>query len=228
MTKLRKFPVALSPVALVASPLLIAGCGMNNEPAQQATATPATGSATNAAGDEAVVKPQKSIIRSDLIPTLVEEPSLEPVQITVAFPEKDTEPAQEGLSAVDELMAMPVFKAGGPVTIWGHSDSHGSDSVNMAASRRRAEAVRHYLEEHGVPRQRLTVIALGESRPVAPNRNLDGTDNSEGRAKNRRVEIRVEPPAPAEDQEVPETKTAPQPPEGEDQSARTINRASGS
>jgi OOP family OmpA-OmpF porin len=44
------------------------------------------------------------------------------------------------------------------------------------------------------------VIALGEARPVAPNANLDGSDNPGGRARNRRVDITVSPgeqPAPA-------------------------------
>jgi OOP family OmpA-OmpF porin len=43
----------------------------------------------------------------------------------------------------------------------------------------------------------MTVIGLGEDRPVAPNAHLDGSDDPEGRARNRRVEIEVTP-VPAE------------------------------
>ena len=68
------------------------------------------------------------------------------------------------------------------------------------ASKKRAEAVAHYLEKHGVAKDRITVIALGEGRPIAPNAKLDGSDDPEGRARNRRVDISVTPgdlPEPA-------------------------------
>ena len=48
--------------------------------------------------------------------------------------------------------------------------------------------------EHGVARERITVIALGEQRPVAPNAHLDGTPDEEGRARNRRVTVTIAPP----------------------------------
>ena len=54
-----------------------------------------------------------------------------------------------------------------------------------------AEAVRDYLVKNGVSRARIDVIALGERRPIAPNAHADGSDDPEGRARNRRVEIEV-------------------------------------
>ncbi|EHJ59361.1 outer membrane protein [Novosphingobium pentaromativorans US6-1] len=140
------------------------------------------------------VMPKKSILRPDVSPLRDAAPSLQPVTITVRFPEQGKEPDEAGLAAIDELVANPTFKAGGAVTIWGHTDSRGSDKANLAASKKRAEAVRDYLKSKGVDTDRLTVIPLGESRPIAPNRKLDGSDDPEGRARNRRVEIRVQPP----------------------------------
>ncbi len=70
--------------------------------------------------------------------------------------------------------------------IEGHTDDSGSAEHNMRLALRRAESVRRYLNsEQGIPLHRMSVISYGESRPAADN----GT--SEGRAANRRVEIRV-------------------------------------
>lgn len=50
-----------------------------------------------------------------------------------------------------------------------------------------------YLTKNGVDASRLVgPIGYGESRPIAPNTNPDGSDNPEGRAKNRRTELNVQ------------------------------------
>lgn len=74
------------------------------------------------------------------------------------------------------------------VSVGGHTDSIGSTQANLALSRSRAAAVAAVLHE-ARPDLRLTVQGFGESRPVAPNTS-GGKDDPEGRAKNRRVEIR--------------------------------------
>ncbi|MEZ5573975.1 MAG: OmpA family protein [Halioglobus sp.] len=67
----------------------------------------------------------------------------------------------------------------------GHTDSVGSESYNLGLSKRRAEAVASYLQSQGVNvAGRFTVNGYGESQPVASN------DTAEGRAQNRRVEVR--------------------------------------
>lgn len=110
-------------------------------------------------------------------------------------------------AAIDALLARDGFAEAGPITVSGHSDSAGSDAQNVAASRRRAEAVRDYLVSKGVAPERIAVIALGERRPLAPNAQPDGSDFPEGRRRNRRVEITVEPP-PVADPIMPSTKAA--------------------
>jgi OOP family OmpA-OmpF porin len=69
--------------------------------------------------------------------------------------------------------------------IEGHADAIGSDSYNMDLSRSRAESVANYLVTQGIDRSRLDVVPYGESMPVATN------DTQEGRAMNRRVEIKM-------------------------------------
>jgi outer membrane protein OmpA-like peptidoglycan-associated protein len=69
----------------------------------------------------------------------------------------------------------------------GHTDSKGSDSYNMKLSKNRVEKSQKYLLSKGVNNKRLKTKAYGESKPIAPNVNLDGSDNLEGRTLNRRV-----------------------------------------
>lgn len=77
------------------------------------------------------------------------------------------------------------------VEIGSHTDSKGNDSYNQKLSQKRAESVVNYLIECGVDANRLRAKGYGESMPIAPNENEDGTDNPEGRSKNRRTEFRV-------------------------------------
>ncbi len=73
------------------------------------------------------------------------------------------------------------------VDVMGHTDSTGSDAYNEDLSKRRADAVADYLVLRGVSRARLATIGYGERYPVADN----ATD--EGRARNRRVELKITP-----------------------------------
>jgi len=78
------------------------------------------------------------------------------------------------------------------VLIEGYADAVGSESFNLRLSRARAEAVRDYLVASGIAADRLRVVGRGEIEPLAPNARDDGSDNPEGRAVNRRVELSVE------------------------------------
>ena len=78
------------------------------------------------------------------------------------------------------------------VSIEGHTDSIGSDAFNQQLSERRAENVAMTLENSGVSPNSVITKGYGKRYPVAPNTNPDGSDNPEGRAKNRRVEVVIE------------------------------------
>lgn len=77
------------------------------------------------------------------------------------------------------------------IEIEAHTDSVGSDEDNLQLSQWRAESVLQYLVSKGIEASRLTAIGYGETRPVAPNSMPDGSDNSEGRQKNRRTVFRI-------------------------------------
>jgi outer membrane protein OmpA-like peptidoglycan-associated protein len=75
------------------------------------------------------------------------------------------------------------------VLIEGHTDAKGTESYNQTLSERRAGAVRMALAGRGLPTEWLRTRGLGKSRPVAPNERADGSDDPDGRQRNRRVEI---------------------------------------
>jgi peptidoglycan-associated lipoprotein len=72
-----------------------------------------------------------------------------------------------------------------------HTDSIATADYNITLSQRRAESTVRYLVSKGISADRLTAKGYGESRPVARNTNPDGTDNPEGRQRNRRTEFRI-------------------------------------
>lgn len=76
-------------------------------------------------------------------------------------------------------------------SIGGHTDGKGSRAYNQLLSERRAAAVYQWLRENaGLRKVRFSVKGYGASQPVAPNVTPQGHDDPEGRARNRRVEIR--------------------------------------
>ncbi|MCS6926283.1 MAG: OmpA family protein, partial [Candidatus Binatia bacterium] len=78
------------------------------------------------------------------------------------------------------------------VSVEGHTDAIGAEWYNLVLSQRRAETVVRELHENGVDPSRVVARGYGEKYPVAPNTQVDGTDNPAGRAQNRRVEVVVE------------------------------------
>jgi outer membrane protein OmpA-like peptidoglycan-associated protein len=97
--------------------------------------------------------------------------------------------ALETLKKVGEV----VFAVQSPeVVIEGHTDSKGTEEYNQELSEKRAQAVKEWLISNmALDKNIFKVIGHGESKPAAPNINPDGTDNPEGRQKNRRVAIIV-------------------------------------
>ena len=91
--------------------------------------------------------------------------------------------------AIEILKRYPELK----VEVAGHTDSKGTDAYNQALSERRATAVYEYMTSNGIDASRLVgPNGYGESRPIAPNTNEDGSDNPDGRARNRRTELNVQ------------------------------------
>ena len=110
--------------------------------------------------------------------------------IPFAFNDRTVRP--EFLSALNETVRILNDNPTLSVLIEGYADAVGSESFNLRLARGRAEAVRDYLVASGIAADRLRVVGRGEIDPLAPNARDDGSDNPEGRAINRRVELSVE------------------------------------
>ncbi len=91
----------------------------------------------------------------------------------------------ESLAVLDRAVATLKRRPDIRVEVAAHTDSIGKASYNQALSERRAQSVYRYLVDHGIDPARLTARGYGESQPVASNAT------AAGRAKNRRVELRV-------------------------------------
>jgi OOP family OmpA-OmpF porin len=117
-------------------------------------------------------------------PKAVAPPTFE----NVPFNEKKTNISPEAAKVLDLdgriLKENPSIR----VEIGGHTDATGSDKADMAISVKRAESVKKYLmDKFNISGDRLVVKGYGKTKPIADN------STKEGRAKNRRVEIRIIP-----------------------------------
>jgi OOP family OmpA-OmpF porin len=87
--------------------------------------------------------------------------------------------------AVDALKRYPDIK----VELDGHTDAIGSEAYNQKLSERRAQIVNDYLIAHGIDTSRITAVkGFGKTQPI------DTNATKEGRARNRRTEMKVENP----------------------------------
>jgi outer membrane protein OmpA-like peptidoglycan-associated protein len=90
---------------------------------------------------------------------------------------------EESRPVLDHVAAMLKARPQWKITIEGHTDSTASSRHNQELSERRANAVRHYLEDAAIAAARLSAVGYGATRPVAAN------ETALGRAQNRRVEL---------------------------------------
>jgi len=105
---------------------------------------------------------------------------------SVKFPFNKAEISPEMREILDNLIAqLKTQNENVYIEIQGFTDSVGPDEYNYKLGLERAETVRRYLAENGIPLHRISTISYGEERPVAENTSRTG------RSKNRRVVIQV-------------------------------------
>ena len=83
-------------------------------------------------------------------------------------------------------LAIKAAPSGTVLEIGGHTDNTGDSGANMALSQQRADAVRNYLVQQGVPSAMLVTKGYGDTKPVASN------DTDEGKFRNRRIEFTIQ------------------------------------
>jgi outer membrane protein OmpA-like peptidoglycan-associated protein len=108
--------------------------------------------------------------------------------VGLSFPSGQSEvtPNQRGL--LEKLRTAANVFPSSQIIVEGHTDSYGSDEANLALSKKRAEAISAYLSGTlGVPASRISAVGYGETQPIANN------DTPQGRERNRRIDVLIEP-----------------------------------
>lgn len=105
---------------------------------------------------------------------------------TVTFANNSSTLSDQAKSTLDMIASnVSGQRSGYMIELQGFTDSRGSEQYNIGLSQRRAQSVERYLVSKNVPLYRISIIGLGEDSPVASN------NDNQGRAQNRRVEVRV-------------------------------------
>jgi OmpA-OmpF porin, OOP family len=106
--------------------------------------------------------------------------------ITIRFQQNSCELDPEETAKLDEMASQIVGRNGFLLEIEGYASADGDPVKNEQLSEARSDTVRRYFaEKHYIPLFRMSLVGMGTIRPVAPN------DSPEGRAQNRRVEVRL-------------------------------------
>lgn len=92
---------------------------------------------------------------------------------------------------LDKLVQILIDNPEIKIELSSHTDSIASVEYNNNLSQRRAQSAVNYMARRGISPDRMTAKGYGELRPIARNTNPDGTDNPEGRQRNRRTEFKI-------------------------------------
>ncbi|HYG38441.1 MAG TPA: OmpA family protein [Cytophagales bacterium] len=103
----------------------------------------------------------------------------------ISFKKGNDKLLPESYGELDNVFKMLNENPNMEIQLEGHTDNAGSSEANLKLSERRVNAVKDYLVEKGVKKNRIEVKAFGGAKPVASN------STEEGRIRNRRVEIRI-------------------------------------
>lgn len=111
-----------------------------------------------------------------------------PADVLFDFDKSDIRP--DASVALKEAAGILRQRATGTVRVEGHTDSKGSVSYNQTLSEARASSVKQWLiDKEGLSGMSFAIKGFGATKPAVPNINPDGSDNPDGRQKNRRVAL---------------------------------------
>src|SRR5215831_6641110 len=127
------------------------------------------------------------------------------VETSVHFAFNKANLTKKAKEALDQLLAEVPNTKGYLLVVEGDTDSIGSANYNYKLSERRAESVVQYLSEKNIPAHKIYVIGLGKDKTAAPNKT------AEGRAQNRRVEVRLMSNSTSKESPTSAQSTAPNP-----------------
>lgn len=98
---------------------------------------------------------------------------------------------EDGLKDLKAIVKIMNEFPSSKIELSGHTDNIGSYGYNLTLSLNRAKAAYDWLLSNGISKSRIKYTYYSFNKPLAPNKKSDGSDNPEGRQKNRRVEFKV-------------------------------------
>ena len=134
---------------------------------------------------------QEAKLREDLKGTGVEVTRTAEGEIKLVAPENVTFATNSSTissrftNTLDSIASVLKEYPDSNITVSGHTDSTGNDAINNPLSVNRANSVANYLKKEGIASSRITAVGYGSKQPIASN------STSDGRAQNRRVEIKI-------------------------------------
>ena len=132
-------------------------------------------------------EPEPAQVEAEPEATREAEPEAEPMHLpelaVVSFETSRASLDETSIAALRSVMKTLQARPGLTVTLTGHADVRGKDSINYRIGIRRARAVRRYLVGKGIPPSRITVTSEGEAKPRALGNDADA------HRRNRRVEV---------------------------------------
>lgn len=134
---------------------------------------------------------QEAKLRDDLKGTGVEVTRTAENEIKLVAPENVTFATNSSTissrftNTLDSIASVLSEYPDSNIVVSGHTDSTGNDSINNPLSVNRANSVANYLKQRGISSSRISSVGYGSKQPIASNSTADG------RAQNRRVEIKI-------------------------------------
>jgi outer membrane protein OmpA-like peptidoglycan-associated protein len=113
------------------------------------------------------------------------------LRIILNYDFDDTKFIEKHTGSLDSLVTLMKEFPAMNMHIDAHTDNKGTHHYNFDLSRRRAKSIQDYLISKGIDKKRMTSKGHGETIPLVPNSNPDGSDNPENRWLNRRAEITI-------------------------------------
>jgi outer membrane protein OmpA-like peptidoglycan-associated protein len=110
---------------------------------------------------------------------------------TIYFQFDKSELLEESVTVLNSIRKILLEFPESKVDISGHTDAMGPYDYNLELSLQRAKTAHKWLLANGISKDRVTYNYYSFSKPAEPNKNPDGSDNPQGRRKNRRVEFKV-------------------------------------
>jgi peptidoglycan-associated lipoprotein len=192
VTNRRMHTAAGSAVALAIALVAVSGCAtkgyVKSQVAESRTYTDTQVTGVRGDLDQVKTKTDQAMDKASLAERLasgeVDYNEVSSHQVQFAFDDYHLDSDAQGM--LDQMAGELQSHPGYVLEVRGYADARGSERYNYKLGRERADSVlRYMMTRHSVPTTRVAIVSFGEESPIADN------ETNDGRAQNRRVQVRV-------------------------------------